>query len=101
MTEYFLIITTTGTKALAKKIANKLVELDLAKCTQISSIDSIYKWENKIIAEPEFRLVIKAPKSNEEAIFAKIKEMHTYDLPQIISLNIDSGDKGYLKWLKV
>lgn len=100
MTGLCLIITTTDTKELAKAIANNLILSGLAACAQISAIDSIYKWKDKIIDEPEYRLVIKASKTNETAIFVKIKELHVYEVPQIISLDIAGGDETYLKWLK-
>ncbi len=100
MTGICIIITTTDTKVLAKEIANKLVSSSLAGCVQISEIDSIYKWENKVINAPEYRLMIKTSKSNEAAIFTKIKELHTYEVPQIISLDITGGDEVYLAWLK-
>ena len=94
-----IIITTTGTKDLAKQIANELLKYDLSSCAQISEVDSIYKWNDRVYNESEFRLVIKATKKNEKAIIEKIKAIHAYDLPQIISLDISGGDGEYLKWL--
>lgn len=100
MTGLCIIITTTNTKELAKEIARDLLSSGLSSCAQVSTIDSIYKWQGKIFDEPEYRLLIKAKKSNEVEIFTKIKAMHNYDLPQIISIDIESGDEAYLKWLK-
>ena len=94
-----IIITTTGTKDLAKQIANELLKYDLSSCAQISEVDSIYKWNDRVYNESEFRLVIKAAKTNEKTIIEKIKAIHAYDLPQIISLDISGGDGEYLKWL--
>jgi periplasmic divalent cation tolerance protein len=75
------------------------VASDLSACAQISEVESIYKWDGKTHDNPEYRLVIKAKKSSEKMIIAKIKEMHNYDLPQIISIDISGGDAEYLKWL--
>lgn len=99
MTGFCMIITTTGTKDLAKQIANELVVSGLSNCAQISAIESMYKWDGRVYDEPEFRLNIKAAKTNEKAVIAKIKEMHTYDLPQIISFDVTGGDAKYFEWL--
>lgn len=99
MTELCMIITTTGAKDLAKKIASELVVSGLSMCAQISEVQSIYKWEGEVQEAHEYRLNIKAAKASEKAIVAKIKEMHDYDLPQIITVDISGGEEEYLRWI--
>ena len=98
--KYSMILTTTDSKSEAENIAKALIEDRLAACVQIESIESIYRWEGKIVQESEYLLRIKSIDSMYEKIEAKIKSMHSYDIPQIIQIPITRGYEQYLNWIE-
>lgn len=99
MQDYCLILTTTNDLQIAEDIVFLLLESNLAACLQIDNIKSYFKWNSKITLEEEYRVVIKAKSSNYNEIENKILEIHNYELPQIIKINIDGGLQGYLEWI--
>jgi periplasmic divalent cation tolerance protein len=95
-----LIQTTCGSKKEAKKIAQILIEQKLAACVQLTKIESLYTWENKLCVNKEVALHIKTKKENFKKIQRKIKENHSYDLPEIIEIEITNASKSYLKFIE-
>ena len=95
-----VIQTTCGTKEEARKIAKVLIEEKLAACVQMSEIESFYQWKNEFCCDNETLLNIKTIKENFEKIKSKIKELHSYDLPEIIQLDITNTSEEYLKFIK-
>ena len=98
--KYVVVQTTCSTKKEAKKIADILLKKSLAACVHISKIESVYVWEGKLCNDKEILLSIKTKKRNFKKIKSKIKENHSYDLPEILELPITNGSKEYLKWMK-
>jgi len=94
-----LIQTTCASKTEAKNIAKVLIEEKLAACIQLSEIESFYKWNNEFCNDNEVLLTIKTRKANFEKIKSKIKEYHSYDVPEIIEIDITNVDKRYLKFI--
>ena len=100
MTDKLLVLTTTGSEMEAQKIAQALVERKLAACVNIvSRIQSIYRWQGKVEQAVEYLLLIKTVQAREEQVRAAIRELHSYELPECISIAIDGGGAEYLKWL--
>ena len=100
MTDKLLILTTTGSNSEAKKIAEMLIERRLAACVNvIPRMHSVYRWKDKVESAEEFLLLIKTRKENESAVQAAIRELHSYDLPECISIPIDGGSAEYLNWM--
>lgn len=100
MSEYIQITTTTDSRELAQKIAETLVEKKVAACAQISGpITSIYEWKGKIENEEEWYCVIKTRQNLYPQVEEKIKELHPYEVPEIIALPIVEGNKAYLAWI--
>lgn len=98
--EFIQIQTTTDNSKLAKEIAKELIALKLVACVQIiPSITSIYIWENKLEESEEFLLFMKTKSSNFEQIAEKIKQMHTYETPEIIATAIINLSNDYAEWL--
>lgn len=95
-----IIQTTCKDKKEAKKIAKVLLKEKLAACIQISLVDSFYMWKNEICNEGENLLSIKTKKENFKKIQRKIKEIHSYDLPEIISFDITNVSSEYKKFIK-
>ena len=96
----FIIQTTFSDKKEAKKIGKLLIDNSLAACVQITKIDSIYKWENQICEDKEYLLSIKTKKENYKKIERKIKENHSYDLPQITAIKIKKSSDEYENYIK-
>ena len=95
-----LILVTAPSLADARKIARVLVEKKLAACVNIvPRIESIYRWQGKIETAQEWLLIVKTSQKRAKAVERAIKELHSYDLPECISIAVDGGSKEYLKWL--
>lgn len=91
---------TIDNKARAKEIATKLVEEKLAACVQIiGPISSIYRWQKKIERSDEFLCLIKTEKSQYSRLEKRIKELHPYEVPEIISFDIKNIENNYRNWL--
>jgi periplasmic divalent cation tolerance protein len=100
MTDYRIVFTTTGTQEEARKIAHALVERKLAACVNIvPQVESVYRWEGKVEQAQEWLLLIKTTGERFPSVRDVIQELHSYDLPECISVVIDSGSPEYLKWL--
>lgn len=84
----------------AKKIAHTLAEEQLVACVNIiPKIESIYRWKGKIEEDNEFILIAKTVDNNVKKTIRRIKELHTYELPDIIVLPIIGGLKEYLDYI--
>ncbi len=94
-----LVQTTCSSKEEAKTIAKTLIEEKLAACIQMSEINSFYMWEKEFCDDEEILLSIKTKKENFKKIKSKIKELHSYDVPEIISLDINDTSKDYKKFI--
>ncbi|RXK02278.1 divalent-cation tolerance protein CutA [Arcobacter sp. CECT 8989] len=95
-----LVQTTCVSKDEAKKIAKVLIEKKLAACIQMSKIESYYMWKNEFCDDEEILLSIKTKKENFKKIKSKIKELHSYDVPEIIGLDISDVSKEYKKFIE-
>ena len=101
MPDPIVVFVTCGSEEEALKIANALVEAHLAACVNlIAPIRSIYRWEGKIWDEKEWLLIIKTQKQRFEALEKKVRSLHSYSVPEIISLPITEGSSAYLNWIK-
>jgi periplasmic divalent cation tolerance protein len=95
-----IVLTTAGSQEEARKIAHALVEKRLAACVNIvPQIESVYRWQGKVESATEWLLIIKTQASAFERIRDAVKELHSYDLPECIMLEVAEGDKAYLDWL--
>jgi len=94
-----IVQTTCGNKKEAREIAKILVKKKLAACVQISKIESIYTWDNKLCVDIERLLFIKTKKENFKKVKREIKENHSYDLPEIIEIKIADASKEYLQFI--
>lgn len=98
--EYIQVITTTDKKETAERIAEVLLARRLAGCVQIlGPMRSLYWWQGKIQRDEEYLCLIKTRKDLYEEVERTIKELHPYDVPEIIALPILKGNPAYLQWL--
>ncbi len=96
-----VVLITTSNEDEAAKIARTLVELRLAGCVNvIKKIRSIYSWQGKIEDEPEVLMIVKTQKALFDSLSKKVKELHSYTVPEIIAFPIVEGSEEYLKWLR-
>lgn len=98
--KYIQVVTTISGKRGAEKIAKVLIDIRLAACVQIiGPIKSIYSWKGKIETAKEWVCIIKTRKDLYKKVEKAIKEIHPYEVPEIIAVSIVEGSKDYLKWL--
>jgi periplasmic divalent cation tolerance protein len=96
-----VVFITASNEDEAAKIAKALVETRLAGCINIiKNIRSIYSWQGRIEDEKEILMIVKTQKTLFDSLMKKVKELHSYTVPEIIALPIIEGSEDYLKWLK-
>lgn len=97
-----LVYITTKDRDEAKKIGSELVNQKLAACVNIiDGMESIYRWNNEIITDTESILIAKTTYSNVNRLSEKVKELHSYDVPCVISIKVpeQEGNEEYLEWI--
>jgi periplasmic divalent cation tolerance protein len=100
LTEFILALTTVPDESKGAEIARRLVEERLAACVTITTAGlSYYRWEGKICEDREFVLLIKSRSSLFDLLAARIKELHPYQVPELVALPIGDGSAEYLSWL--
>jgi periplasmic divalent cation tolerance protein len=97
-----VILCTTDTNEMAQEIAQALVREREAACVNIiPGVRSIYRWQGQVCNELEFLLVIKSSAQRFEAVRSRIRQLHSYQIPEVIALQITAGDADYLGWLRL
>src|ERR1700736_6264285 len=101
MTDKRIVMTTAGSVDEARRIADVLVDRKLAACVNIvSRVQSIYRWKGKTEEAEEWLLWIKTTAAAFERVRDTIKELHSYELPECLCLNVEDGSAEYLKWVE-
>jgi periplasmic divalent cation tolerance protein len=97
-----LIVTTTvATDADAERIAVALVDAHLAACVQrIPGVVSTYRWNGRVESAPEILLSIKTTRERYPELAARLAELHPYELPELIAVEVSAGSPGYLDWVR-
>lgn len=100
MLDILQVVTTTETKAAAQRIAEALVERRLAACVQVlGPITSTFRWEGKIQTAEEWMCVVKTRRGLYALVEAAIRELHPYQVPEIVATPVVEGSQAYLEWL--
>lgn len=95
-----VIVTTTGTEEQALSIARVLVSERLAACVNIiGPIRSVYRWRDAIDDDREYMLIIKTRATLYMKVERRVRELHTYEVPEVLALTADRGSPPYIKWL--
>ena len=98
--DHLLISITTGSSEEAERIAEALVQERLAACVNIvPAITSIYRWQGEVHRDSEVLLIAKSRPELFESLAARVKELHSYEVPEIIALPIVAGTEAYLNWI--
>jgi len=100
MTDKLLVLSTAGSESEAHKIAETLVERRLAACVNIvPRVQSVYRWEGRVEHADEYLLLIKTGREREEQVYAAIRELHSYEVPECVAIQVEGGSAEYLKWI--
>jgi periplasmic divalent cation tolerance protein len=100
MTDKRIVLSTVGSEQEAHKIAHILVKRRLAACVNIlPRVQSIYRWKGEIESAQEWLLLIKTRADKFPAVRDALGELHSYEVPECIVLEIEDGSLPYLQWL--
>ena len=101
MSDELIVFVTVPSREDGERIADALVGEQLAACVNIvGPIRSIYRWQGEIARDDEHLLLIKTTRARYASLEARVKELHTYDVPEVVALPIEMGSAAYLEWIK-
>lgn len=99
MATYGVVLVTAGSEPEARAIARALVQDRLVACANLYPIESIYTWQGEIHQDQEWQIVLKTDLAIFPRLEARIRELHSYDVPEIIALPIHQSSQPYLEWI--
>jgi periplasmic divalent cation tolerance protein len=99
MTGFCVVLTTTDSEEHAERIVNAVLEAKLAACLQLMPIKSRYVWQGKIARDNEVLMLIKAKSVDYDDLATCIRAAHTYEVAEIVRLDIAAGAQSYLDWI--
>ncbi len=100
MSKSYLVLSTVDTQQEAERIARHLVEERLAACVNlVPKITSIYRWKGALERATEHLMIMKTAQDRLASLTQRIKELHPYEVPEVIALSIEEGDSTYLEWI--
>ena len=100
MQEFIVVYVTAGSPAEGDRLARALVDERLAACVnRLGPVQSVYRWEGKIEQSEEQLLIIKTQRRLFAALERRVRELHSYSVPEIVALPIIDGSQDYLRWL--
>jgi periplasmic divalent cation tolerance protein len=100
MSEYVIVFVTTKDKAEAEKIALVLLDEHLIACANIiGSVRSLFSWQGKVDCEDECLMVMKSHKDLFDAVVARVKGLHSYEVPEVLAVSIVGGSGDYFGWM--
>jgi periplasmic divalent cation tolerance protein len=95
-----IVLTTIGADADAAALAKTLVEERLAACVNIvPGVTSIYRWQGAVSQDLEQQLIIKTATASLNALQARLRQLHPYELPEFIVVQASGGSDAYLNWV--
>lgn len=101
MTSCSQVTTTLPDRASADRLAETLVAERLAACAQVlGPVSSTYRWEGRVQHAEEWYCNLKTTDQQLPALQQRIRELHPYELPEVIAISISGGDQQYLEWIR-
>jgi periplasmic divalent cation tolerance protein len=98
--EFVIAFSTFPDRETAQKIARELVENAIVGCANlVPAVESIYFWKEKVEASPEVLAIFKMTAARYSEFESLLRELHPYDVPEIVRLNIAEGNPDYLRWI--
>ena len=100
MSEHCVVLVTCPDRKTGEDIAGTLVEENLAACANlVDGVTSIYRWKGKIEHDAEMLLILKSRRAHFSLLEARVRELHPYDVPEIIAMDVVAGSRPYLEWI--
>jgi periplasmic divalent cation tolerance protein len=101
MTDKIVILSTCATAEEAEKLARELVDARLAACVSlIPRMRSYFRWKGAVETADECLLVIKTSRSLFDSVRLVLEKSHTYEVPEMIALQIVEGSENYMNWMQ-
>ncbi|MDQ8190996.1 divalent-cation tolerance protein CutA [Roseibacillus persicicus] len=101
MTDALVVLTAFADEASARDVTRQLVERGLVACVNLlPGATSIYRWKGEVCEESEVLAFLKNTTENYPALEKALQELHPYEEPEIIALDIAAGSEGYLAFLR-
>lgn len=98
---FCVVLTTVKNRADAKRLAERLVSEKLAACVStVPNVASVYRWRGKVERAREVLVVVKTSMKKLDRLIPRIKELHSYEVPEVLVLRAEQGLPEYLKWIE-
>ena len=98
--EVIVVFMTAGNRDEASRLAEILIDEQLAACVQIlPEMESIYRWQGKVERQAEVLIIAKTTQPLFPKLEARIREAHSYETPEIVAIPLTAGSAPYLSWL--
>lgn len=95
-----LVLTTIGADADGPALARTLIDEQLAACVNVLPVmTSVYRWQGQVEQDREQQLVIKTTQDRVHALEARVRELHSYELPEFLVIAAEGGSAAYLAWV--
>ena len=99
-TDVVVVFVTAPGRESALELARKVVEESLAACGNvIPGVTSVFRWQKKVTEEEEVLLILKTSGDKCPALIARVAELHTYEVPEVLSMGVEDGFGPYLDWV--
>lgn len=100
MADCWIALTTLSSREQGERLAEALVAGRLAACVNIvGPVASIYRWEGKVERDEEVLLLMKTTAAGVEPLKGRVLELHPYDTPEFLAVEVGAGSAGYLGWV--
>jgi len=96
----FAVVLCTTPAVDAQRISGTLVEERLVACVNIADVKSVFRWNDEVQSEAEALLVMKTRAGKVRDLIARIRELHSYEVPEVIALPVIDGLEEYLDWVR-
>ncbi len=101
MSDICVGLCTCPDRDIARKIAEHLVAQNLAACVNIlGDVESVYRWQGAVQHDNEVQLLVKTDKGSADAVYRCIEQLHPYEVPEWVLLDVTGGSQPYLDWVR-
>lgn len=101
MTEFVQVVTTVASEEDAREIVRAVVSQRLAACGQVGGpIHSTYWWQGELESSQEWLCILKSSRERTAALIEQLRNVHPYDVPEILAVPVTDGNPDYLNWLR-
>ena len=96
-----IVLVTIPADAEAEAFAQDLISTGVAACVNLlAPMQSVYRWEGEIETETERQVLIKTTSAAVPALWQRVRDLHSYDVPEFLVVPIIDGNEAYLKWIR-